>query len=122
MPASSNISFWDGFFLMLIFIPIAMCWAFALVDLIRRKDLSGWVVALWLIAIIIFPLFGTLFYFIFRPITKQDLEMQAAYETEIEFEKTAKEVDKLHKLADLRDKGVISEEEFEKKKAKLVRE
>lgn len=39
--------FWQGFFLILIFLPLAFLWGFTLVDLFRRDDLSGWAVALW---------------------------------------------------------------------------
>src|SRR3954469_15406726 len=37
MPAD----FWQIFFLFLIFLPLVMLWAFALVDLFKRHDMSG---------------------------------------------------------------------------------
>jgi len=42
-------------------------WVFALWDIFSRHDLSGWVKALWAIAIVLVPLFGMLVYFIARP-------------------------------------------------------
>jgi hypothetical protein len=51
----NGISFMDGFFLLLIWIPLIVIWAFALMDLFRRDDLSGGMIAFWLILIIILP-------------------------------------------------------------------
>ena len=119
---NDGISFWDGFLLMLIWIPLIVCWAFALMDLFRRDDLSGWAKALWLIAIIIVPFLGVLIYFIVRPMTAQDVEMREEYAKEVDFQKTATSVDRLAKLTELHEKGVLTDEQFEKKKAKLIRE
>ncbi len=115
-------SFWQGFFLILIFLPLAFFWGFAIVDLFTRKDLSGWTIALWLLAIIILPVFGVLLYFIFRPVTARDVAAAQAYQEEYEFNKAASATDRLHKLSELRDKGDITQEEFEKQKAKLLKE
>ncbi len=114
--------FWQGFFTILIFLPLAFLWGFALVDLFTRKDLSGWAIALWLIAIIIVPIFGVLIYFIARPVTARDVEAAQAYTEERDFSKASQTTDKLHKLSELRDKGDITQEEFEKQKAKLLKE
>lgn len=119
---TDGISFWEGFFLLLIWIPIIFMWGFALVDLFRRDDLSGWAIAGWLLLIIVLPLLGVLFYFIFRPVTAQDMEAVATYQKEIESNKASNAVDKLHKLSELRDKGDITQEEFEKQKARLLKE
>lgn len=114
--------FWQGFFTILIFLPLAFLWGFALVDLFTRKDLSGWAIALWLIVIIIVPIFGVLIYFIARPVTARDVAAAQAYQEEVEFNKAASTTDRLHKLSELRDKGDINQEEFEKQKAKLLKE
>ena len=34
-------SFWDTFFLLLIYIPLIMIWAFAVIDIFRRDDIHG---------------------------------------------------------------------------------
>lgn len=115
-------SFWQGFFLFLIWLPILICWIFALVDLFQRDDLSGWAIALWLILIIFLPLLGTLLYFVFRPFTTRDAEAQEELKKEYEFEKAAKTADKLHKLQELLDKGAVTQEQFDKQKAKLLKE
>jgi uncharacterized membrane protein len=118
----AEIGFWEGFFLLLIWIPIVFLWAFALVDLFRRDDLSGWAIAGWLILIIVFPLLGVLIYLIFRPVTARDIQAREEYVQEVEFQKASNATDRLHKLAELRDKGDITQEEFEKQKAKLLKD
>jgi len=114
--------FWEGFLLILIFLPLAFLWGFTLVDIFRRDDLKGWETALWVIAVILLPLLGMLIYFIVRPVTQQDVEMREAYIEEQEFAKASHVTDKLHKLAELRDKGDLTQEEFEKQKAKLLKD
>jgi hypothetical protein len=112
--------FWGWFFLFLIFIPMMMLWVYTLVDIFNRVDLSGWVKALWVIFVLILPLFGMLIYFIARPILPQDIQAREKYEKSIETAKAADVTDKLTKLSELRDKGVISEEEFQAQKSKLL--
>jgi uncharacterized membrane protein len=113
--------FWQGFFLFLIFVPLIMIWAFAFVDIFRR-NMNGWIKALWIIAILIFPVFGVLIYLIVRPVTTEDVELQQTYLQEKEYAQAARTADQLHKLSMLRDKGDITQEEFEKKKAKLLKD
>ncbi|MBN2028334.1 MAG: SHOCT domain-containing protein [Actinobacteria bacterium] len=120
--AADGISFWDVFFVLLIWIPLIMIWVFVLMDLFAREDMNGWVKALWVFVIIVLPFFGALFYLIFRPITAADVEMQEAYTAERDYDKAANAADKLHKLSELRDKGDISQDEFDKQKAKLLKE
>ena len=115
-------SFWQGFFLILIFLPLVYFWGFACVDLFSRKDLSGWIKAFWLFVIIFLPILGVLTYFIFRPVTAQDMEAAQTYAEERDSAKAARATDTLQKLSELRDKGDISQEEFEKQKAKLLKE
>ena len=59
--------FWESFFLFLIFLPLVTLWAFALIDLFKRHDLSGGAKALWLVVIIVIPIFGALIYIAMRP-------------------------------------------------------
>ena len=60
-------TFWETFFLFLVFLPLAMMWGFALIDIFRRDDLGGLSKALWVTCVIIVPFFGTLIYLIARP-------------------------------------------------------
>lgn len=59
--------FWWGLIWLTLFIPLMFLWGFALWDVFSRHDLRGWAKALWAIAIVVFPLFGLLVYFIARP-------------------------------------------------------
>jgi hypothetical protein len=97
------------------------------VDLFRSHDLSGWGKAGWTIFIIILPLLGVLFYLIFRGGSMRDRQMQDAARQEQAFRQyvqqattTSSPADELVKLADLRDKGVITPEEFDRQKATLL--
>jgi len=107
---------------MLIFIPLIMLWAFTLVDIFRRNDLSGWAKALWVIFVLILPLLGMLIYFIVRPTLPEDIAAQEEYRQAREAAEAADIADKLHKLSELKDKGDITQEEFERQKAKLLGE
>jgi len=118
--AAEEIGFWGAFFLMLIFIPLIMLWVFTLMDIFQRHDLSGWVKALWVIAVLILPLLGMLIYFIVRPTLPEDIAAQEEYMQAREMSEAADVTDKLHKLGELKDKGDITQEEFDKQKAKLL--
>jgi Phospholipase_D-nuclease N-terminal len=51
----------------MLFLPLAFIWAFALVDIFRREDISGWSKALWVTCVIFLPFLGTLIYLVVRP-------------------------------------------------------
>lgn len=120
MLVAQTTGFWGWFFLFLIFIPLMMLWIYTLIDIFHRVDLSGWVKALWVIFVLILPVLGMLIYFIARPILPQDIQAREQYEKSVEATHAADVTDKLAKLSELRDKGVISEEEFQAQKAKLL--
>jgi hypothetical protein len=65
--SNTHWTFWDVMLLFFIWIPLIMLWFFAIVDIFRRRDLSGWGKALWLLVIVIFPWLGTFIYLIARP-------------------------------------------------------
>jgi hypothetical protein len=120
MLLAEAMGFWGWFFLFLIFIPMMMLWIYTLVDIFQRVDLSGWVKALWVIFVLFLPLLGMLIYFIARPILPQDIQARERQEKAMQAAQAADITDKLAKLSELRDKGVISEEEFQAQKAKLL--
>jgi uncharacterized membrane protein YcjF (UPF0283 family) len=120
--AADGISFWDVFFVLLIWIPLIMIWVFVLMDVFQREDMSGWIKALWVFVIIVLPFFGALIYLIFRPFTAADVKTQEAYAAERDYDQAANAADKLHKLSELRDKGDITQDEFAKQKAKLLKD
>jgi membrane protein implicated in regulation of membrane protease activity len=130
--AASNYSypllgvFWTilEIFLWVIWIWI-LIWIF--IDIFRSHDLSGWGKALWFLFVLFIPLIGVLVYLIARGSGMQERTQQQARSEDQEFRSYIKETagsqstaDQLAKLADLRDRGVISAEEFEREKAKIL--
>jgi len=96
------------------------------VDLFRSHDLSGWAKALWVIFVIVLPFLGVLFYLIFRGGSMHERALQQAQQQEAQFRDYVQgaaqtsSADQLTKLADLRDRGVITEEEFQSQKATVL--
>ncbi len=94
-------------------------------DIFRSRDLSGWGKAGWMLLIIILPFLGVLIYLIIRGHRMHERTFDAARSQDEAFRayvRTAASspADDVAKLADLRDRGVISEEEFERAKAKAL--
>lgn len=97
-------------------------------DIFRSHDLSGWGKGLWVAGIIIFPLFGVLIYLIIRGGRMHERQAAAASQREQQFRQYVQEAagtppnsaEQLEKLASLRDRGVINEEEFQREKAKIL--
>jgi uncharacterized membrane protein len=90
-------------------------------DIFRRRDLSGWGKAGWILLLFILPFLGALIYLIARPkMTEQDREeMERAQEAQRRLTgySAAAEIEKLSKL---RDQGAITAEEFEEAKRKAL--
>jgi len=106
--------FWSVFVVMFVMVPLFFVWAFALVDLFGRRDLGGVAKVAWLLFILFLPLLGTLFYYLFRPTIRVDEVPELASE------RAGYVAEKLTQLTELRDKGVITEEDFEKQKRRLL--
>ena len=120
--------FWTIFevFLWIIWIWI-LIWIF--IDIFRSRDLSGWAKALWFLFVLFIPLIGVLVYLIVRGGSMHERAVQDAQRQDKEFRQyvqqaaataPASTADQLSKLADLRDRGVISAEEFDREKAKVL--
>jgi Short C-terminal domain/Phospholipase_D-nuclease N-terminal len=119
--------FWSilEFFLWIIWIWI-LIWIF--IDIFRSHDLSGWGKALWFLFVLFIPLIGVLVYLIARGGSMHERAAAQARQQDQEFRQyvqqaassPASTADQLTKLADLRDRGVISPEEFEREKAKVL--
>ena len=94
-------------------------------DIFRSHDLSNWAKTLWVLFIIVLPFLGVLAYVIVRGHTLHEHQAQdrAQYEAFRQFTRgpsSGGAADDLHRLADLRDRGVLTDEEFERAKAKLL--
>jgi len=97
-----------------------------LIDIFRSHDLSGWSKALWFLFVLFIPLVGVLVYLIVRGGKMQERAAQQAQRDDQQFRSYVQEAagsstaDQLSKLADLRDRGVITAEEFDREKAKIL--
>jgi hypothetical protein len=119
-------AFWTIFeiFLWVIWIWILI---YVFIDIFRSRDLSGWAKALWFIFVLFIPLIGVLVYLIVRGGSMHERAVKEAQQQDQEARAYIREAagapstaDQLAKLADLRDRGVITPAEFESQKAKIL--
>jgi hypothetical protein len=112
-----------------IFLFVAWIWILftIIIDLFRDHDESGWGKAAWIFFLVFLPFLTALVYLIARGegmrerMVKADAEAKHDFESYIQQAATGSSTaDQLHKLADLKEKGAISPEEFERAKAKLL--
>ncbi|WP_030243236.1 SHOCT domain-containing protein [Streptomyces sp. NRRL S-350] len=116
-------------------------------DIFRSHDLSGWGKAGWLVLVIVLPLIGVLAYLIARGQSMGQRDIAQAERSEAAFRAYIRDaatteatgeattgataaaaggatgsshVDDLARLADLKERGAISEEEYQQAKAKLL--
>jgi hypothetical protein len=98
-----------------------------ILDIFRSKDLGGWGKAGWLIFVCILPFLGVFVYLIARGRSMSDRDVRDAQAADQAMRAYVRDAasegstaDELTKLADLRDRGVISEGEFQQSKAKVL--
>jgi hypothetical protein len=114
------------FFLFFLWIWLAIS-VFA--DIFRSHDLSGSTKALWVIFVVVLPFFGVFAYLIFRG---NAMHERAAAQVGLQrhafngyFQHASGSLnvaDQLHKLADLKERGFITDTEFQVEKEKLLSE
>ena len=122
----------DAFLTMLyFFLFIIWIWLLIMVfmDIFRSHDMSGWAKALWVIFIIILPFLGVFVYLIARGGKMHERAADEAAQQQKAFDQYVKQAagtpgetaaDQLHKLADLKSQGVLTDAEFEAQKAKIL--
>jgi hypothetical protein len=94
----------------------------------RRRDLSGWAKAAWVVFVLFIPIIGVLAYLVARgghlaeeQVSEYNAPQDEAYRAYERSEARGRHrADELTKLADLRDRGVITDEEFQKGKVQLL--
>jgi hypothetical protein len=96
-------------------------------DIFRSRDMGGFAKALWVIFVIIVPILGVLIYLIARGGSMHQRAEERAQQQEQAFRGYVQDAaagtgnaDQLAKLADLKDKGVLTDAEFETEKTKIL--
>ncbi|MBI1376570.1 MAG: SHOCT domain-containing protein [Frankiales bacterium] len=118
---------WD---ILWLFMFIIWFWLLIVVftDIFRSKDLGGVAKTLWIIFVIVLPYLGVFVYLIARGNSMAERNVAAMTNAQQAQEAYIRSVagsgpsasEEIARLADLRDKGVISEEEFQTAKAKAI--
>ena len=116
-------------FLSMLFFFCWVLWIFLviwiLIDVFRNHNLSGWAKTGWIILIIFLPLIGVLIYLGVHG--KDMVERRDAADEEAYYAARVAASDgststafQLSKLADLHDRGVLTDAEFEREKQKIL--
>jgi hypothetical protein len=120
-------------FLTILYFFLFFIWIWLLVmvifDIFRSHDMGGWAKALWVIFIIILPFLGVFVYLIARGGSMHERRVNDAVQQQAAFDKYVRQTagtsgsdtaTQLSKLADLKSQGVLTEDEFQAEKAKLL--
>ena len=122
---------WDTFLSMLWFF-LFFIWIWLLItifaDIFRSDDLSGWGKALWTVFVVVLPYLGVLVYLIARGHKMGERAQRDAARHDQQLRSYVQDVagggtstaSELGRLAELKDQGVLSDEEFRQAKAKLL--
>jgi hypothetical protein len=121
--------FWTMLWFFLFFLWI---WTVVVVltDVFRSHDMGGFAKAMWFLFIVFLPVLGVLTYLIVRGDKMQEHQAADARARDEQMRDYVRSVSgnggdsaayELSKLADLRDRGVLSDDEFNQQKALLLR-
>jgi hypothetical protein len=110
---------------------VLIVWVFIAIvgDLFRDDETSGWAKGAWVVALIVFPLLASLVYLIVRGQGMAERSRAQARLARAEFDSYVRTtaastgtgpVDDLTRLADLRNHGAITDDEFDTIKARVV--
>lgn len=125
----ADISFGEALLLVVeFFLLFAWIWILVsvIIDLFRDHELSGVAKAVWVFFLVFIPFVGVLIYLIVRGSGMRDRALKEQADTKKHFDEYvrtqahASPADELHKLNELKEKGALSEAEFEQAKTKLL--
>jgi Short C-terminal domain/Phospholipase_D-nuclease N-terminal len=125
----ADISFGELLLLVVeIFLFVVWIWILftIITDLFRDHEMSGWAKGLWILFLVFIPYLTGLIYLIARGSGMRDRAIKAQTDAKAHFDEYVREqahsspADELHKLNDLREKGALSQDEFNAAKAKLL--
>ena len=117
---------WD---ILIIFAWILFIWIAitVLIDVFRRRDINGWVKALWVVFIVVIPWIGVLTYLIFNHDGMNERSNREATAAQAQFDQYVKQAagtggpaSEIAKAKELLDNGTITREEYEAIKAKVL--
>jgi type VI protein secretion system component VasK len=123
-------SFWDFFWLLIwsyIFVAYLVVLFRIVADVFRDGELGGFAKALWIIALIFVPVLTALIYLIARGRGMAERQAGAARQAQAETEQyiqsvasTPSSADQIASAKALRDDGTITQDEYERLKAKAL--
>jgi hypothetical protein len=130
MPIAADYPFLDVLWTMIIFFTwVVWIWIMIVIltDVFRRRDISGWTKALWVIFLIVLPFLGALVYLIAQHDGMSERQAEAARGQKAQMDDyvrsvagsggAAAEIDKAKQLL---DSGAIDQTEFDALKAKAL--
>lgn len=120
--------------LMVLFFFLWIAWLWLLfkviMDIFRSDDMGGWGKALWTIFVVFMPYLGVFVYVIARGHGMGERDIADAQKRDAQFREYVQVTagsgsgggvaDELNRLSELKDKGVLTDDEFQAQKAKLL--
>jgi hypothetical protein len=107
-----------------VFVFVVWLWLLVTIlgDLIRRRDISGWGKAVWVIFMILAPYIGVFTYLIFQGRDMADRTVQQAQQARDELRRVVgfSIADEIEKLDRLKKSGSLTTEEYARLRARLV--
>jgi hypothetical protein len=111
-----------------LFLMVAWFWVMVSIvaDIFRSKDLNGFSKAFWVAFVMLIPWLGVLAYLLIRGDKMEEhsakamSQMEDAQRDYIRSVASVSAADELERLAALKDKGALTEEEFAGQKAKIL--
>lgn len=97
-----------------------------LMDIFRDHEMSGWAKAVWVLFLIFIPFLTAFIYLIVRGSGMRERAIKEQADAKKHFDEYVREtatvspVDELHKLDQLKQSGGVTEEEYNKMKAKII--
>ena len=130
MPIAADYPFLNILWTMILFFSwVIWIWMMVIIltDVFRRRDISGWTKALWVVFLIVLPFLGALIYLIVQHDGMAERSAKAAQGQRQEFDQYVQKVaadsdpaSQIEKAKQLRDNGTIDQAEFEALKAKAL--
>ena len=131
MPIAADYPFLDVLWTMILFFTwVAWIWILIVIftDLFRRRDVSGWGKAAWVVFLIVLPFLGTLIYLITNGKELTERRVHDARVSQAQFDDHIRTVaasnggaaGEIARAKELLDSGAINQQEFESLKAKAL--